>query len=91
MSRFFFNVYDGVSAPDDTGTELANWQDARVAAINLAGSILRDEAHRIALSDEWHIEVTDERGLTLFRFDLFSTLSPVLTGGHGRSLDPFRR
>ena len=75
MPRFHFNVYDGVSSLDDTGTELANWREARLQAIKLAGAIFTDEAQQIALGDDWRIEVTDHRRLVLFRLDLVSTTS----------------
>jgi hypothetical protein len=79
VPRYFFNVYDGVSMPDATGTELPDWQDARVEAIQLAGAIFRANAARIALGEDWHIEVTDERQLVLFRFDFISQEAPVLS------------
>ncbi|ONF47969.1 DUF6894 family protein [Methylobacterium radiotolerans] len=79
MPRFYFNIYDGVSLLDDTGTELSDWREARIEAIRLAGEIFRDDAQRIALGEDWHIEVTDEHGLVLFRFDLISHEAPVLS------------
>lgn len=82
MPRFYFNIYDGVSSLDDTGTELSDWQEARVEAIRLAGEIFRDDAQRIALGEDWHIEVADERQLVLFRFDFISLESPVLSSLH---------
>lgn len=78
MPRYYFNICDGVRAPDETGIELANWHDARVEAIRLAGAILKGDAQRLALSDDWHLEVADERGLMLFRFDFISHEAPVL-------------
>lgn len=73
MPRYFFNVYDGVSSPDPTGTELPDWQAARIEAIGLAGAIFKDEAKRIAVGDDWRLEVADERGWVLFRFDFVSS------------------
>lgn len=77
MPRFFFNVYDGVSSLDDTGSELADRQEARIEAVRLAGEILKDDAQRIALGEDWRIEVVDERGLVLFRFDFVSVATPL--------------
>jgi len=79
MPRYFFNVYDGVSMPDATGTELPDWQDARVEAIQRAGAIFQANAARIALGEDWHIEVTDARQLVLFRFDFIAQEAPVLS------------
>lgn len=85
MPRFFFNVYDGVSSFDDTGTELASWEEARIEAIQLAGAIFTDEARRIALGEDWRLEVTDERRLVLFRFDFISQAAPVVSSQRHKS------
>ncbi len=84
MPRFFFNIYDGVSMLDDAGTELADWQEARIQAIEFAGAIIKDEAKRIAQGADWHIEVTDERKLVLFRFDF-------ITPGSSSIVEPSRQ
>ena len=78
MPRFHFNVHDGADLPDRTGTELADWQDARLEAIRLAGAILREDARRIALGEDWRMEVTDETGLMLFRLD-FTVMETAAT------------
>ena len=83
MPRFYFNVYDGVALPDLAGVELKSWPDARFEAIRLAGAILRDEAKRIALTEDWRMEVTDENGLVLFRLD-FTVLESAVTQGSRR-------
>lgn len=88
VPRIFFNVYDGVGSRDDTGTELTDWKDARIEAIRLAGAIFSDEAQRIALSEDWHLEVTDDRGLVLFRFDFTSQEAPVLSSQWRKSNMP---
>ncbi|TNC05406.1 hypothetical protein FF100_35755 [Methylobacterium terricola] len=84
MPRFFFNVYDGVSMLDDMGSELANWQEARIKAIQFAGEIFMSEAQSIALGEDWRIEVTDERNLVLFRLDFISVEAPALSSHRGK-------
>ena len=69
MPRFHFNVYDGVSFVDREGQELAGWDEARLEAIRQSGDIIKNEAKRIALGEDWRMEITDERGLVLFRLD----------------------
>jgi hypothetical protein len=59
MPRYFFHVRDGVSTPDETGTELSDLDQARIEAIQLTGQIFRDEARRIARGEDWFLEVTD--------------------------------
>lgn len=78
MPRFHFNVHDGEDLPDRTGTELADWQDARLEAIRIAGAILRGDPGRIALGEDWRMEVTDETGLMLFRLD-FTVMETAAT------------
>ena len=67
MPRFHCNVYDGADRPDLVGVELPDLETARLEAIRLAGSILREEAQRVARGDDWRIEVTDSAGTALFR------------------------
>ncbi|QGY01566.1 hypothetical protein MMSR116_06345 [Methylobacterium mesophilicum SR1.6/6] len=83
MPRYHFNVHDGVDVPDPTGADFADWQTARVEAIRRVGVIFKDEPQRIALGEDWRMEVTDETGLILFRLDFSSSEAPVLAGaGH---------
>ena len=78
MPRFHFNVYDGVSEPDPEGTELPDWQTARLEAIRLACEILKDDAHRIGLGEDWRIEVTDSTGLILLQMTFQVIEAPVI-------------
>ena len=78
MPRFHFNVYGGVCVLDTEGTELPDWQAARLEAIRYAGALLVDEAQHVARGEEWRMEVTDEVGLMLFRLD-FSVMASGAT------------
>jgi hypothetical protein len=78
MPRFYFHVHDGKSIIDDVGTELPDWRTARVETIRLAGHILQDEAHLIALGEDWRIGVTDRSGLLLFQMTFQVIEAPVL-------------
>ncbi|TXN24000.1 hypothetical protein [Methylobacterium sp. WL9] len=69
MPRFHFNVYDGKANIDSDGTDFDTWEDARVGAICSIGYELMDDAKRIALGEEWRMEVTDDAGLVLLRLD----------------------
>lgn len=81
MPRYHFNVYDGSDSLDQDGTELPSWQSARLEAIRLAGEILKDEADRIAVSEDWRIEVTDDTGLVLFHMAFVITAASAIGGG----------
>lgn len=79
MPRYFFNVHDGQSEYDEEGVELPDLDHARREAIRLSGNIFDSEAKKIALGDEWRMEVTDEKGMILFRFDFVTTVSSAVT------------
>jgi hypothetical protein len=78
MPRFYFHIFDGRDHRDDEGTELSDFQDARVEAIRYASEILRDDAHRIAFREDWHMDVTDEVGLILLRLDFSAQVSSAI-------------
>jgi hypothetical protein len=84
MPRYFFNVYDGRSAIDREGIDLPDRDHARREAIRLSGNILYDESQRVSLSEEWHMEVVDEQGLILFRFDFTTTVSAAISASSRR-------
>lgn len=67
MSLYFFNVADGVSVPDDSGTEIATLEGAKLEAIRLAGCLMRDDPERF-LGNRWALNVQDIDGLNLFGF-----------------------
>ncbi|TXM91272.1 hypothetical protein [Methylobacterium sp. WL116] len=69
MPRFHFNIYDGEDYLDKDGFELPSWEQARHEAIRLAGEIFQHTAGKISLGEDWRMEVTDEKGLILFRLD----------------------
>jgi len=83
MPRFHFHVHDGCSTLDPEGTELPDPQAARLEAIRIAGDILKHDAHRIALGEDWRIEVTDDTGLILFQMTFLVVESPVMRRATG--------
>lgn len=87
MPRFYFNVYDGVTILDEEGTEFPTWKEARLGAIQAVGEILKNSPERIALGEDWRMEVTDETGLVLFRLDFLVMESPAMIGSHSVKMD----
>ena len=79
MPRYFFHVYDGSSAPDTDGTELADIYTAQAAAIRTSGEILRDMRAKFWDGTEWKLEVADELGDTLFLLCVSTEERPALT------------
>jgi hypothetical protein len=60
VPRYFFHIQDGASLPDETGTELADIEDAKVAAVQLAAGILKDiPMGAIWNGTPWRLEVSD--------------------------------
>ena len=66
MPRYHFHVHDGRAFPDEDGTELPDIDTARSQAIRLMGQMLTDSPETFWNGEEWHLDVSDERGLTLF-------------------------
>jgi hypothetical protein len=60
VPHFYFNVHGGRSELDADGTKLISRGAARVAALQMAGEILRDEAHLPKHGETWRLEVLDE-------------------------------
>ena len=73
MPHYHFNVYDGIELLDRKGIELPDTNFARREAIRYAGTLLEDGAAKDSLGEEWRMEVTDHRGLILFRLDFLVT------------------
>ena len=44
MTRYYFHVVDGESAPDDIGTECDSLDDAKSLAVTAAADMIRDLA-----------------------------------------------
>ena len=66
LPRYYFNVFDGVSAPDAEGTECADIYVAQSEALRMSGEIMRDLGMRFWGDSEWRLEVTDAAGRILF-------------------------
>jgi hypothetical protein len=66
MPRYFFNVHDGRSSPDQEGTELPDIGTARAQAVGFSGEVLRDTGAKYWDHPDWRLDVLDEGGRTLF-------------------------
>ena len=76
MPRYFFHVHDGVSFPDDEGTELRDLHAARAAAVTMSGEMLKANTHDFWQGDEWKMDVTDETGMILFTLMFMAISAP---------------
>lgn len=79
VPRFHFNLSDGHPTVDARGTVLDGYEAARRHAIGLAGTMLVEESCEPWLGDEWRVEVTDERGLILYRPDILIAESAAVS------------
>ena len=66
MPRYFFNIYDGFSERDETGTDLPDIYAAQAEAIRFSGELLRDMGGRFWDGTDWKLEVTAEDMTVLF-------------------------
>lgn len=80
MPIYQFHVEDGVSRPDREGTDLKGLKEAKIEAVRLAGSLMRDDPELFITSEEWAIKVTDTTGLHLFSYNFFTTEAPAIAG-----------
>lgn len=78
MPRFHFNIFDGHPTIDAQGTELESYEAARRQAIALAGTVLVEESREPQVGNDWRVEVTDEKGLILYRLDIGIAQSPAV-------------
>ena len=79
MPHYHFNVLDGTSYIDDSGTELASMEEAKREALRYIGKMLADSGMRSSFDREWRVEVTDHQGLVLFRLDASMMDAPTIT------------
>ena len=79
MPVYHFNVQDGSNIPDPDGTELPDLDTARNEAVKLAGRLLMDQPKTFWEGSEWHVEVTDDTGLLLFRLDFTASEAPLIS------------
>lgn len=79
MPIFHFNVHDGTSHPDVSGLDLPDVAAARKVAVKLASDLLRDQGEAFWNGEDWQIEVTDDRALTLFIIMFSAINAPALT------------
>lgn len=77
MPRYFFNTADNQHKRDDEGTELEDLAAARKYAIVTAGQIMHGEPAVLWDGREFNVDVTDARGLMLFRLTAYVTNAPA--------------
>ena len=73
MARYFFDIHDGGSTRDDTGTECADDEAARKIAIRTLPDIARDEIPRDGDRRSFVVLVTSEDGGPVFSATLSYT------------------
>jgi hypothetical protein len=82
MPVYHFNVHDGSNVRDRDGTDLPNLWAARREGVMLAGRVLLDGPDEFWEGSDWHVDVTNASGATLFRLDFTATDAPILTSAN---------
>jgi hypothetical protein len=77
MARYFFNLHDSISIPDDVGTEHADIESVRTEAIETMAERLKGAMLRKADISAWLMNVTDERGLTVIMLSFSAAIQVV--------------
>jgi hypothetical protein len=65
MTRYFFNLHDGISLPDSIGSEHPDLLSARREAVETIGERLKGSLLKSADVSSWLMNVTDEHGFTV--------------------------
>ena len=71
MPQYYFHVRKDGRVPDTAGVDLSDLDEAQRRAATVMGEKLKSHPGGFWKDEEWHIEVTDNRGLILFT--LFTT------------------
>jgi hypothetical protein len=78
MNRYYFDIEDGRTSRDEDGTALPDLDGARLAAVELFGTALRERGSAFWDRCELGLIVRDESDLVLMRLTVFGTLSPAI-------------
>lgn len=78
MPLFHFNVQDGSNITDSEGSELNDIAAARLAAVEMAGELLKDHARDFLHDETWSMDVTDDAGLILFSLVMHLADAPAV-------------
>ena len=73
MPRYFFNLEGGPYAEPDGGTDLKGPEEARAAAVTLAGEMLQSIDGQFWGEPEWRLHVTDQQGATVCTLTITGT------------------
>lgn len=77
MARYYFNMQDGASFPNDCGKELETLRQARMTAVDYVAEMLRSPDEGLWKGQKSSLRVTDARGAVLFTL-AFCATTPVL-------------
>ncbi|MBX7535836.1 hypothetical protein LCM19_05805 [Qipengyuania flava] len=69
MPRYFFDLHDNFTETDDLGTELLDDPAARIAAVQFAGEVLKNEPEILEVGT-LQIDARDTEGNILFTVDI---------------------
>ena len=76
MPRFFFDIHDGASLPDQEGTELPGLKEAYPQAITTAGQTLKEAGMDLLAGTPWRMEVNNEEGRLLLTLNFSAEVAP---------------
>ncbi|EYD77728.1 hypothetical protein Rumeso_00686 [Rubellimicrobium mesophilum DSM 19309] len=74
MPRYFFNIEGGPYAESADGTDLKGPEEARAAAVTLAGEMLKGIDGQFWGEPEWRLHVTDQQGATACTLPITGTM-----------------
>lgn len=78
MPRYFFDIEDIESRPDEVGVELEGLNAARIKAVTLSGELLQNFPDRFWSVGQWNVSCRNETGLILFVLHFFAMDAPAI-------------
>lgn len=77
MPRYYFDRRDGGFDPDTEGTELPDFDAARIEAINYAAAAVRDRPDYVRDGKDFRVELFDESKLLLYTVVVVGITAPA--------------
>jgi len=85
MPTFYFHTEDGERVADTDGSDLADIEAAKDAAVQILAESLRGNSDLFWRHEGFSVIVTDDNALTLFSLNVSATMAAALGGGARRT------
>jgi hypothetical protein len=77
VARFHFQVRTQSHIAFTEAADLPGLEEARIETARRVGVLLTEHAKQIWIDEDWHMDVTDDRGLILFTITITAYTAPA--------------